>query len=150
MSDATILIIEDNPDILEAVRLILQHEGFTVLAAGDCSIAFDHISRCRPDVILTDLTLPKMTGLEFIQVVRSMACCEDIPIIAISAFDDSYLLAAMKAGADAILQKPEGLDQLINTVRNLLPDLSPTLTATEQTGVDLDLSPERLAPALGE
>jgi CheY-like chemotaxis protein len=120
MEQVTILVVEDNPDILEAERLILELEGFTVITAEDGLIGIDNLAIFQPDVILTDLMLPKMTGLEFIRLVRSMADYDDIAIIAISAAGQSYLAQAIEAGAQGALHKPEDIDNLVSTINQVL------------------------------
>ncbi|HVG19005.1 MAG TPA: response regulator [Blastocatellia bacterium] len=120
MPKGTVLIIEDNRDILEAIRLLLENDGFKIITAEDCSTAFDHLTMNRPDLILTDLMLPEMTGLEFIHQIRRMADYDRVPIIAISAYDRTYLAAAVGAGAITALHKPDDLDILVQTVREVI------------------------------
>lgn len=116
----SILVVEDNPDILDSVRLTLQYGGFEVIATAECQTAYDYLMLNRPDLILTDLSLPQMTGLEFIHLVRRMPAFDDLPIIAMSAFEETYLLAALRAGASRTLHKPEGLDGLIETINSVI------------------------------
>jgi CheY-like chemotaxis protein len=120
MSKGTILVVEDNPDILDTVRLLLEQEGFEVIMAEDCSEALNFLARQRPDLILTDLMMPEMTGLELIHHLSSVSDFDSIPIIAMSAYDPMYLAAAVGAGAETALQKPEGLDALVKTVNEVL------------------------------
>lgn len=120
MSKGRVLIIEDNPDILEAMRVLLEQDDFTVITAENCLTAIDDIAFYQPDVILTDLMLPEMTGLEFIRLVRRVANYDHIPIVAISAYDQTYLVAAVAAGAESALHKPEDLDTLVKTVNQAL------------------------------
>jgi CheY-like chemotaxis protein len=120
MPEATVLIIEDNPDILDAVRLMLEQEGFKVATAENCSIALDYLASNQPDVIVTDLMIPEMTGLEFIHQLRRVANYDRIPVIAMSAYDQYYLVAAIAAGAVTALQKPEDLDILVETINQVL------------------------------
>jgi CheY-like chemotaxis protein len=121
MSKGKVLLIEDNREILDAVRLTLEFEGFTVITAEDGLTALECLNKHRPDVILTDLMMPEMTGLEFIHQVRRIANYDLIPIIAISAYDKTYLAAAICAGAIAALHKPEDMDILVDTVNEVLP-----------------------------
>ena len=121
MSKGTVLIIEDNRDIREAVRVMLEEAGFTVVAREDCASAFSYLVMDQPDVILTDLMMSEMTGLEFIHQVRRITNYDRIPIIAMSAYDKTYLAAAVVAGAITALHKPEDLDILVETVKGVLP-----------------------------
>ncbi|HJQ71178.1 MAG TPA: response regulator [Blastocatellia bacterium] len=120
MGKSAILIVEDNDDIRIPVGITLEQEGFTVFSARDCNTAFDFMAREQPDIILTDLLMPEMTGLEFIRQVRRTAGYSEVPIIAMSAYDKSYLAAALLAGANAALHKPEDMDNLIDTIREVL------------------------------
>ncbi len=122
MSKSSVLIVEDNDDIRIPIGITLENEGFTVFSARDCSMAFDFMAREQPDIILTDLLMPEMTGLEFIRQLRRTSGYTDIPIIAMSAYDKSYLAAAVLAGANAALHKPEDLDNLIETIKEVLRD----------------------------
>jgi two-component system response regulator VicR len=120
MKGKTILLVDDNPDILDTVRIILEREGLKVITAENCSMAFDNITRHKPDAILTDLMTPEMTGLEFIHQIRRAADYDSVPIIAMSAYDQTYLAAAIVAGADAALHKPEDMDILVETIKQAL------------------------------
>jgi CheY-like chemotaxis protein len=116
----TVLLVEDNKDILDATRLLLEHEGFKVITAENGFRALERLSKHRPDVILTDLMMPEMTGLEFIHEVKSIPNYDTTPIIAISAYDKMYLAAAIVAGAVTALHKPEDMDLLVDTVKEVL------------------------------
>jgi CheY-like chemotaxis protein len=122
MGQRSILVVEDTPDILDVVCLLLEQEGYSVYKAECCSLAFDVLANHQIDLIITDLMLPGMTGLEFIHKVRRVVNYDFIPVVAMSAFDQKYLNAAAQAGATKILHKPEDLDQLVPTVNQLLQD----------------------------
>ena len=129
MSGATILVIEDNRDILEPLRLLLEHSGFKVIALENCLAALDFLALNRPDLILTDLMVPEMTGLEFIHQVRRVSNFDRIPIIAMSAYEKTYLAAAIVAGAETGLHKPEDLDSDVETINQVLAGHSKAHTA---------------------
>jgi two-component system sensor histidine kinase/response regulator len=122
MGKRSILVVEDTPDILDVVCLLLEQEGYSVYKAECCSLAFDVLANHEVDLIITDLMLPEMTGLEFIHKVRRVMNYDFIPVVAMSAFDQKYLTAAAQAGATKILHKPEDLDLLVPTVNQLLRD----------------------------
>jgi two-component system phosphate regulon response regulator PhoB len=119
MNNQQILIAEDSPDIREYLRSLLEQEGFEVIEAEDCLTAYDHLVSYHPDLILADLMMPEMTGLEFIRWVRRTSDIADIPIVAMSAYDKNYLAAALAAGADAVLHKPEDLANLVETINKV-------------------------------
>jgi CheY-like chemotaxis protein len=120
MSKGRVLVIEDNRDIRESVRLLLEQDGFEVITAKDCSEAFNYLAQQSPDLILTDLMMPEMTGLELIHRLRRVTNFDRIPIIAMSAYDQTYLAAAVGAGAETALHKPEDMDALVKTVNEVL------------------------------
>jgi len=120
MSKATVLVIEDNRDILNTVRVLLEQGGFEVIPAEDCFKAFDYLAQNRPDCIVTDLMIPEVTGLEFIHQIKRISKIDRIPIIAMSAYDRTYLAAAIGAGAVGALHKPEDLDILVKTVNEVI------------------------------
>jgi CheY-like chemotaxis protein len=120
MPKHTILVVEDNPDILDSVRLLLELDGFSVIAVEDFAKALDYLAQDCPDLILTDLMTPEMTGLEFIHRVRRVSNFDPVPIIAMSAYDQTYLVAAVGAGAVTALHKPEDMDVLVQTVNQVL------------------------------
>jgi Response regulator containing CheY-like receiver, AAA-type ATPase, and DNA-binding domains len=120
MLRATILVVDDNRDILNMVRLLLENEDFKVVTAEDCVTALNYLTQYSPDLILTDLMIPEMTGLEFIHRIRRICNYDRVPIIAMSAYDQTYLAAAIKAGAVTALHKPEDIDILVKTVKAVL------------------------------
>ena len=122
MEKLAILVVEDTPDILDVVCLLLEQEGYTAYKAETCSRAFGLLQQHRIDLIITDLMLPEMTGLEFIYKVRRVANYDSVPLIAMSAFEQKYLAVAAQAGAARILHKPEELDLLVPIVNQLLRD----------------------------
>jgi DNA-binding response OmpR family regulator len=120
MSKRSVLVVEDNRDVLDPLGRLLELEGFNVIKAEDCTTAYGYIIRDRPDIIVTDLGLPEVTGLELIYCVRRMSDFADIPIIAISAHTKKYLEAAVTAGANAAIHKLEGFEILLRTINQLL------------------------------
>ncbi|HEY9232135.1 MAG TPA: response regulator [Blastocatellia bacterium] len=122
MEKRAILVVEDTLDILDVIGLLLEQEGYTVYKAETCSLAFDLLEKHPIDLIVTDLMLPGMTGLEFIHKVRRVANYDFVPVVAMSAYEEKYLTVAAQAGATRILHKPEDLDLLVPTVNQLLQD----------------------------
>ncbi|HKG21856.1 MAG TPA: response regulator [Blastocatellia bacterium] len=126
MRKASILVAEDNVDVLDSLRRLLELEGFSVITADNCSTALEQISQFKPNVILTDLGMPGMTGLEFIYTLRRTSSVAHVPIIAISAHSKKYLSAALDAGADIALHKLEGFDTLLEAINRLLGGSGPS------------------------
>src|SRR5262249_49275293 len=110
---AKILIIEDDLDARQMLSVILEHAGFTIVCAPDGEMGFQAALAERPDLILTDLQMPRCDGVELIKRVREEPLLRDVPIMALTAGSDEMVAAAMQAGADRITHKPLHISPLI-------------------------------------
>lgn len=113
----TVLLVEDELSIAEALRDILEDEGFHVHLATDGRRGLADALARRPDLILTDVMMPNMSGLELVENLRSTPELADIPVVMMSA---GWQEAWRAARPDAILQKPFHVDQLLDVVRRVL------------------------------
>ena len=112
---AHILLVEDELPILEVVASNLEHRGFLVETATNGHEAMEAYRRRRPDVVILDLGLPDMDGVEIIQTIREAA---KTPIVVLSARDaERDEVAALDAGADDYLSKPFGVEELLARIR---------------------------------
>src|SRR5688572_12749817 len=105
MKQPLVLIVDDNLEILDTFRRLLEAEGYNVIISGRASRGYEQLARHQPHLILTDLGMPDMTGIEFIIWVRRTAEFMSMPIIAMTAYDREYLKAAVSAGANASFPK---------------------------------------------
>ena len=123
MDAPTILVIEDNPVTRKMLRVTLESENFRVLAAGDGRTALALLDVHRPDLVLQDLILPDMDGLELVQRLRSRAPGAALPILALSGFlsrlEESR---TTEAGFSALLVKPIEPPALIEAISAYLPN----------------------------
>jgi DNA-binding response OmpR family regulator len=126
---AKILLVEDNCEILRLLQLLLQAEGFTVEAVEDAGTACDLLNDQAPDLLITDLMMPRVGGLDLIRWARRTSALAHLPIIALSAYERTYHKAALMAGADVVLEKPDGFAELTATIRRLLADRKPARPA---------------------
>ncbi len=118
LAGVRILVVEDEPDTRELVALTLRDRGAVVLEAGEGSEALGVIEAFRPDVLVSDLSLPVMDGWEFVRRVRAMGL--RVPALALSANASSDDAArALAAGFDAHVAKPIGSDDLLHAVLSL-------------------------------
>ena len=119
MSDKSILIIEDNPSNLKLAKVILQKEGYEVLTAEAAEQGLEILKGAHPDMILMDLQLPGMDGLQLTSLLKKNPQTQDIIIIALTAYamqgDD---LKALSAGCDGYITKPFDTRTLGTTVKN--------------------------------
>lgn len=111
----TVLIVEDEPAIIRFLRPALEGEGFQIVEADRGSIALRVAATCKPDVILLDLGLPDMEGLEVLKGLRRWTSA---PVIVLSARgQERDKIAGLDAGADDYLGKPFGVDELLARIR---------------------------------
>ena len=110
-----ILVVDDEKQITRMLRASLQSSGYQVSVAGDGLEAYKLFETERPDLIITDLAMPEMTGLELTRAVRQVALT---PIIVLSVRDtDAMKVKALDEGADDYLTKPFSMPELLARVR---------------------------------
>ncbi|HKV41408.1 MAG TPA: response regulator [Blastocatellia bacterium] len=131
MNGITVLILDDNPLICEGLSNLLRSDGFKVVTSESCVKAFSSLFTAHPNVLLVDLQLPGLTGIDFIDWVRERPEFTDIPIIAMTGCEKDYLEVALLAGATAALHKPEDLDNVIPTIEKVVAG-SRYLTASSE------------------
>lgn len=116
----SILIVEDDADSREVLSVILNAEGFSVLTAEDGQQALELVNEARPDLIITDIQMPNIDGIELIKRMRSRFESRSVPIVVMSAFGSGITRDALKAGADRSTPKPMQVRSLLNLIRQLL------------------------------
>ena len=120
--DNSVLIVNDEPDQLRLMRGLLHKAGYTVLTAGDGREGFDLAKSERPDLVISDVTMPNMDGLEFCRHLRADKELETVPILLVSALqkDTETVVAGLRAGADDYFEIPFDATRLISKVSRLL------------------------------
>ncbi len=118
MSKFTILCVEDNPDTQRMLTFVLTQAGYEVITADDGLQAIQKAKAWRPALILMDMMMPRMSGVEAIKELRKMKIGKDIPILVLSAYQEQALIdEAIQAGADDYLIKtilPDNLTEIID------------------------------------
>lgn len=114
-----ILVIDDNPHILEAIELVLQTEGYQTKTFTKSEGVEEEIKQYKPDLILLDLLLSGRNGEEITKVLKKDPHTKDIPIIIISAHPTAEK-TAKAAGADGFIAKPFDISDLLHQVQSLL------------------------------
>ena len=133
-NSSLILFVDDNPDLRTYVSGILRDNGYRVKTARNGSEGFNRAKELSPHLILTDLMMPLVTGLEMIQMVRSEENLKGTPIVLLTAkADEEHRIQGTEKGADAYLAKPFNDRELLAEVRNLL-----ALKENEQRVVELN------------
>jgi two-component system phosphate regulon response regulator PhoB len=121
MSKGLVLVIDDEPSLIDLVRYNLEKEGFSVLEAGDGESGLSTAVRKKPDVIVVDLMLPGMDGLEVCRLLRSESATARIPIIMLTAkASESDRVVGLEIGADDYMTKPFSPRELVARVKALL------------------------------
>jgi CheY-like chemotaxis protein len=133
----TILIAEDENDNLVLVSLWLQNLGYRVLTAVNGESAVEVARLAKPDLILMDIGMPVMDGLEATRAIRQHTETNALPIIFLTAFDTKEFRArAGDAGGDGYLTKPFDFERLSKLILNLLPKQTPPAESTAQSAQD--------------
>jgi CheY-like chemotaxis protein len=119
----TVMLVDDDPQLRHVVSMFFELEGYNVVQAKDGREAITLLAEYVPDVILLDLMMPEVTGLEVVQHVRSMKNLKDIPVVVFTAAEmkEEELQAA---GADRFITKPYSLEGLRRVVRALIKESS--------------------------
>ncbi len=121
MAGETILIVDDEANIVELARMYLEQEGFRVESAGDGATALEMISRHPPALLVLDLMLPEVDGWEVCRRLRSGTAAPDLPIIMLTARDDDVdKIVGLELGADDYVTKPFNPRELVARVKALL------------------------------
>ena len=117
-SRATILVVDDEPPIRRLLRTSLTAQGYDVVEATGGQEAIDAAEREKPDLVILDLGLPDLGGIEVIRVLRQRS---SLPIIVLSVRDDERgKVEALDLGADDYVTKPFGVDELVARIRTAL------------------------------
>lgn len=117
----TILIVDDSKETVRAVRVYLEREGFDVSSAGDGDTALHMIQQQEPDLIVLDLMLPDINGLEITRRLRRDARLSRIPIIMLTArVEDEDRISGLEIGADDYITKPFNPREVAARVRSVL------------------------------
>jgi CheY-like chemotaxis protein len=123
-----VLLVEDNGDTLAALELLLGLDGYEVRTANDGSKGYRAFLDCCPDVVITDLNMPSIDGLELIRMIRTDHNCPKTPIIVISA-DSRHGDMVKTAGANHFLAKPYDYDKLKSTIDRITSEHTNGLAA---------------------
>jgi CheY-like chemotaxis protein len=120
-----ILVVDDNLDTRELTHLHLTTEGFTVVVASDGREGLYLAGAEQPDLIITDISMPGLDGVEMVKQVRQQSEIKDVPILVLTAMGKEEMEQAIRAGANRALNKPVLLDALADDVREMLTESQP-------------------------
>ncbi len=116
-----ILVVEDEPDLREVIRYNLEREGFAVIESGDGEEGFRIVGASRPSLVLLDIMLPGMDGIEICRAMKLDERIRDIPVIMVTAKgSESDIILGLGVGADDYLTKPFSPRELTARVKAVL------------------------------
>ncbi|MEA9985066.1 MULTISPECIES: response regulator [Subtercola] len=139
-----ILIADDDPQVLRALNVTLRARGYDIVTAGDGVEALNRAIEHHPDLVMLDLGMPRLDGVEVIHGIRGWS---DVPILVVSGrTGEADKVEALDAGADDYVTKPFSIDELLARIRALTrrtaaPDDLPVVTFADVT---VDLSAKRV------
>lgn len=121
MAKETILVVEDDPDIVELLEYSLEREGYKVLAASDGEKGLSEARRRKPALVLLDLMLPGLDGLSICRALKEDGATKDIPVMMLTAKgEESDVVVGLEFGADDYVRKPFSPRELIARIRAVL------------------------------
>ncbi len=142
MNKQRILLVDDEPDILELISFNLEKEGFDVQTASNGRIALQKARLQKPDLVLLDVMMPEMDGMETCRELREDPQLKDVIIALLTARNEDYSqIAGFEAGADDYISKPIKPRVLVSRVKALLRRQQPTAAVTAPTsssGITID------------
>jgi two-component system response regulator RegX3 len=143
-NDFTVLLVEDEHSFVEALTVGLKREGFRVQVARDGAEALDLFDAVRPDLVLLDVMLPKVSGID---VCRELRRKSQVPIIMVTAKGSEIdTVVGLEVGADDYVTKPYRLRELVARMRAVLRRRSNDVATTTGSGEALEVGDVRLDP----
>jgi twitching motility two-component system response regulator PilH len=119
-----VLVVDESAMVLEMVSAHLKQNGIEVLEAHDGSEAVEQLKTVTPDLVVTDVVMPKMNGYELCRWIKNNASTKDVPVIMCTTKSEEFdKYWGMKQGADAYLTKPYHPPELIKTIKQLLSQI---------------------------
>jgi CheY-like chemotaxis protein len=115
-----VLVVDDDPAILEICSDLLQTEGYAVMVATNGQQALEQIRTDPPHVVLMDIMMPVLDGVEACRQVKANPATADIPVVLMSARTNLTRQSQDLASADALVAKPFDIDHLLNTIHDLV------------------------------
>ena len=121
MGTPRVLIVEDEPNIVLSLEILLHRAGYETVSAADGEAAMERMRRMRPDVVLVDIILPRRNGYEVCRALKSDAVLASIPVIMLTAKGQEVeILKGLELGASAYIAKPFGNAEVLEAVRAAL------------------------------
>lgn len=119
-----IMVVDDEPDVVDLVKLVLESDGFSVVTAYSGKEALDKIDREMPDLVLLDIMMPQMDGWEVYSRIRASPVTKDIPVAMLTAKSQSIdkMIGLHVVKVDDYITKPFGRSELLERVKRILKE----------------------------
>lgn len=122
-----VLLIEDEPNIIEAIRFLLSRDGWNVHTHANGTDAVEEVARVAPDLLVLDMMLPGRSGMDILRDLRAAASTADLPVLMLTARGQSRDRdMAEKAGVSRFMTKPFSNAEMLAAVRELIGTKDPT------------------------
>ncbi len=129
-----ILIVDDNPNVLKLLNISLSKADYDIVEAENGEVAFEVANKEIPDLIISDIMMPQMDGIELCWMIRENSKVPLVPFIFLTSFDDSEMeIRGFRAGADEYLNKPIDRKELLERVSELLERTQKLKTIEDKT-----------------
>lgn len=149
MAGQSILIVEDDATIARFVELELQHEGYGVMRAGDGTTAIEMLDGNGIDLVILDLMLPGIDGIDVARYIRKTG--SQVPILMLTARAETHnVVAGFEAGADDYLRKPFEMPELLSRISALLKRAAAPAVGSIQEASGIRVNPEKRLATLNE
>jgi CheY-like chemotaxis protein len=125
MAGADILIVEDHPTMREAMKMVLEHEGFVIREAADGPAAVAMVREQPPDLVFLDLNIPGMTGADVLKSLKEDPSTSAVRVIIVTATGEEERDRVLSLGADEYFTKPFSPLALLRTVERVLSATAP-------------------------
>lgn len=117
---AIVLVIDDEPLIVRCTKQLLEYFGYSVITAGNGLEALQRLTEVSADVIVSDIRMPQMDGVKFIETLRGLGILT--PVVFMTAYSDVSEERAIELGAKTVLAKPVAPESLLNVIEYSVPE----------------------------
>lgn len=118
----TILAVDDSRTIRDLIEFVLTGAGYRTIVATDGKDALEKLGGIKPELVITDINMPKMNGYDFIRAARGIGAMQDVPILVLTTeFDEDIKSKVRELGANGWIAKPFNPTQLLETVKRVAP-----------------------------
>ena len=138
LGSKTVLVVDDDPDIVRLITMSLEQEGFQTIGATSGEDALDVLKSRRVDAITLDLLMPGLAGLEVVAELKKDPATANIPVVIVSAYTSGNTAELLESGIAGVIGKPIDEGRLVSTIRSVLGDTTSHTTVPSILVVDDD------------